>query len=109
MIELLKRSFGREPNKIAYSTSSESVTYAQLWDDASKLAFKLKGNKKPVIVKGHKQAYMITAFVACNPFILGKPKSIITTFEGFLRNASKNSSADSNAPKTSIYGALDIT
>lgn len=65
MIELLKRSFGREPNKIAYSTSSESVTYAQIWDDASKLAFKLKGNKKPVIVKGHKQAYMITAFVAC--------------------------------------------
>ncbi|MGN1349069.1 MAG: AMP-binding protein [Acutalibacteraceae bacterium] len=65
MIELLKKSFFKEPDKIAYATSSESITYNRLWSDASKLAFKLRGSKKPVIVKGHKQVYMITSFLAC--------------------------------------------
>ena len=65
MREFLKYVEKQNPGKTAYISSSGSLTYGELIHGAKCLAYDLRGSKTPVIVSGHKESFMITAFLAC--------------------------------------------
>lgn len=79
MIEQLKKICFSFPNRIAYQSSNDSLTYMELWIKANSLAHFLKEQgDTPVIVYGHKQKEMILSFVAC--LISNRPYVPIDTF-----------------------------
>lgn len=65
MVDFLNKLSSVAPEKIAYICGVESISYGELIDKARRMAFSLGGAASPVAVKGHKQPYMITAFIAC--------------------------------------------
>lgn len=57
------------PDKIAFHSRMGEISYGELWDKSGKLSAiieqKLGSDKKPVVVYGHKNPLMLTAFIAC--------------------------------------------
>ena len=55
--------------RIAINSKFEKISYEFLWENSDKLAFwideKLKDNKDPIVVYGHKSIWMIVCFLAC--------------------------------------------
>ena len=65
MIDLLKKSFEENAEKIALRSDSGQITFRELWSLSKRYAHALEGSEKPVIVRGGKQIYMIAGFIAC--------------------------------------------
>lgn len=69
-MEILKTlSEYRHSDRIAMVNGDKKITYSQLWEQSDRLAKYIKlqcgGDKTPVIVYGHKDPMMLTAFLAC--------------------------------------------
>ncbi len=65
MINLLKKSFEINADKIAFRTNGEQITFGELWELSKRYAFSLRESKAPVIVKGGKEIHMLAGFIAC--------------------------------------------
>lgn len=65
MINILKKSFESNADKIAMRTNGAQITFGELWELSKRYAFALKESRKPVIVKGGKEIHMLTGFIAC--------------------------------------------
>ena len=56
-------------DRVAFHSRSGEITYGSLWEKSDRLAAwiedKLKNNKKPVVVYGHKSPLMLVCFLAC--------------------------------------------
>ena len=65
MIDILKNSFERNADKVAFRTDSEEITYKDLWTISKRYAYSLTESERPVIVKGGKQIHMLAGFIAC--------------------------------------------
>lgn len=65
MVDFLNRLSLVSPQKTAYICGNENISYGELISNARKMAFSLSGGSSPVAVKGHKQPYMLCAFIAC--------------------------------------------
>lgn len=62
------RELQKYKNSIRYAVISGtlSMTYQELWEKSDVLASRIKGGEvRPVIVYGHKNPYMLVAFIAC--------------------------------------------
>lgn len=59
----------KNSNQVAMVTGAKTITYAQLWEESDNLAGYIKSmcreDRTPIIVYGHKNPYMIVAFLAC--------------------------------------------
>lgn len=65
MTDFLNRLMEVDPEKIAYICGDDKVSYGELLAESKKIAAALRDSKKPVAVKGHKEPYMLSSFVAC--------------------------------------------
>lgn len=69
VIERIKHQALNEGNRIAISSDEEELSYKDLWLFSDKLAYyiqeKLKDDKTPLVVYGHKDPMMIVCFLAC--------------------------------------------
>lgn len=65
MIDILKKSFEANAEKIAMRTGAEQITFGELWSLSKRYAYALKDGTAPVIVRGGKQIYMLAGFIAC--------------------------------------------
>ena len=52
-----------QPQSIAVRHTTDELTYQQLMDESSKLAHRLQGSKKPMILFGHMSPYMIVGMI----------------------------------------------
>ncbi len=66
MINQIKKSVEKNPNKIAYTVNNESISYKELWEQANKYANLLKRQgTTPVIIYGGKNISVIVSIIAC--------------------------------------------
>jgi len=69
VIEKIKYQALNKGDRIAISSEGRELSYRDLWLMSDKLAFyiqeKLKDNKTPIVVYGHKSPLMIVCFLAC--------------------------------------------
>ena len=66
MLKKIKEIVEKNPNRIAYKNSDESITYKELWNHAFYYAKLLKKQgTSPVIIYGHKSVNVITSILAC--------------------------------------------
>ena len=57
----------QNPQSIAVRLyTTDELTYQQLMDESSKLAHRLQGSKKPMILFGHMSPYMIVGMIGCH-------------------------------------------
>ena len=103
MIDNIENIFLEYFDRIAINIDGKKITYNRLLNDAKELSKKLYGCNTNVIVYGHKEYYMIVAFIACLlanktyiPIDISVPKNrirkiiddskselIITEYDGF--------------------------
>lgn len=69
VLKIIENIAKNNGEKTAVKSSLGELTYSQLWEQSDSLAawlsLRLKDNKKPVMVYGHKSPQMIVCFLAC--------------------------------------------
>jgi len=69
VIKNIRKYAEENPDRIAYKIDNEILTYKELEEKSNKLAYEIQVNadkdKTPIIVYGHKNKYMLIAFLAC--------------------------------------------
>lgn len=63
IINKLQAFADANPQSIAVRHTTDELTYQQLMDESSKLAHRLQGSKKPMILFGHMSPYMIVGMI----------------------------------------------
>lgn len=63
IINKLQSFTDANPESIAVRHTTDELTYQQLMDESSKLAHRLQGSKKPMILFGHMSPYMIVGMI----------------------------------------------
>lgn len=63
IINKLQSFTDANPESIAVRHTTDELTYKQLMDESSKLAHRLQGSKKPMILFGHMSPYMIVGMI----------------------------------------------
>ena len=63
IINKLQAFADANPQSIAVRNTTDELTYQQLMDESSKLAHRLQGSKKPMILFGHMSPYMIVGMI----------------------------------------------
>lgn len=63
IINKLQSFTDANPEIIAVRHTTDELTYKQLMDESSKLAHRLQGSKKPMILFGHMSPYMIVGMI----------------------------------------------
>lgn len=63
IINKLQAFADTNPQSIAVRHTTDELTYQQLMDESSKLAHRLQGSKKPMILFGHMSPYMIVGMI----------------------------------------------
>lgn len=63
IINKLQSFTDANPESIAVRHTTDELTYKQLMDGSSKLAHRLQGSKKPMILFGHMSPYMIVGMI----------------------------------------------
>ena len=70
MIKKIKGSVQRNPDGFAIISEGNKLTYKELWERATSLAIHMKNlsgsDKTPIVVYGHKEVDMLTAFLGCS-------------------------------------------
>jgi len=65
----IEKNANANGGRLAFSSRAGEITYQSLWEGSDRLAAwidgKLKDNKKPVVVYGHKSPLMLVCFLAC--------------------------------------------
>ena len=58
------------PARVAFHSRFGEITYGDMWEASDRLAAwiddKLKDNRKPIVVYGHKSPLMLVCFLACS-------------------------------------------
>ncbi len=65
ILENLYRMACLHGDEVAIISSGESMSYSELWREASRLAWRLKDTDRPLLLYGHKQPRMLAAFIGC--------------------------------------------
>ncbi|MBE5673464.1 D-alanine--poly(phosphoribitol) ligase subunit DltA [Staphylococcus sp. SS35] len=63
IINKLQSFTDANPESIAVRHTTDELTYQQLMDESSKIAHRLQGSKKPMILFGHMSPYMIVGMI----------------------------------------------
>lgn len=65
MIGNIEKIFSKYEDRVALNIDGNIVTYKKLLNDSRELSKKICGSSTNIIVYGHKEYYMIVAFIAC--------------------------------------------
>lgn len=66
IIDKIKEIVKLYPNRVAYTVDNESITYENLWDNATKYSKFLKNEgTSPIIIYGNKEINMIISILSC--------------------------------------------
>lgn len=69
MLEKIRDNVASNRDRKAFVSRAGTITYGELWDRSEQLAVslndRLKNNKDPIVVYGHKDPWMLVCFLAC--------------------------------------------
>ena len=69
ILDKIQKHVNNMPDSLVMVSGKDTLTYAQLWEQSSKLAkvieSKMGDDKSPVMVYGHKHPLMLVSFIAC--------------------------------------------
>lgn len=97
VLDIIENIAKTEPGRTAVKSSDCAISYGELWEKSDRLAEllseRLKNNKKPVMVYGHKNPQMIVCFLACVksgraycPVDISMPKTRIEDIANTIQN-----------------------